>query len=65
MSDLNNAFSAPSTWIVLAGNDASLFKLPAFARILAPTALPRIAARFGATACISDSTCSSKFFRNS
>ena len=40
-------------------------RLPARPRILAPTAVPRIAERFGAIVCISDSTCSSNFLRKS
>ena len=64
-NDLNSAFSAPNTCIVLAGSDAILFKLPALPKILAPTAVPRIAERLGAISCISDSTCSSSFLRNS
>ena len=62
---LNNAFSAPNTCIVLAGIDAIFLRLPALPKILAPTALPSIAERFGAISTISDSTCSSSFLRNS
>ena len=51
--------------MVLAGIDANFFRLPALPNILAPTAAPSIAARFGAIVCISDSTCSSNFFRKS
>ena len=64
-SDLNNAFSAPKTWIVLAGSDANLLRLPALPKILAPTAVPNIAERFGAIFCISASTWSSSFLRRS
>ena len=64
-NDLNNAFSAPKTCIVLAGSDANLLRLPALPKILAPTALPSIAVRFGAINVISDSTCSSSFLRKS
>ncbi len=60
--DLNNAFSAPNTWIVLAGIVARFFMLPARARIRAPTAVPKIAARFGATLSISSSIWFSSLF---
>ena len=50
---------------MLAGIEANFFKLPALAMILAPTAVPSIAARFGATKFICVSTCSSSFFLSS
>ena len=64
-NDLKSAFSAPITWMVLAGIDANFFRLPALPNILAPTAAPRIAERFGAIVSISNSTWSSNFFRKS
>src|SRR5579875_2562372 len=54
---LNNAFSAPSTCIVLDGNLASLSIPPALAISLAPIAAPAIAVTFGATLFIFFSTC--------
>ena len=63
--DLNNAFSAPSTWMVLAGIEDNFLRLPACAKILAPTDAPSIAERLGAISFICVSTCSSKFFRRS
>ena len=48
----NRAFSAPKSCIVLAGIMASRLRLPALARMRAPTVAPRITARFGAAASI-------------
>ena len=52
MSDLNRAFSAPRSWIVLAGIIASRLRLPALAIMRAPTDAPSMAARFGAARAI-------------
>ena len=54
------AFSAPSTWIVLAAMRASFRRLPALASRRAPTPAPSIADRFGAARAICASTCSSR-----
>ena len=59
------AFSAPRIWMVLAGNDASFFRPPAFASSLAPTASPRTADRLGAAAPICSCRCASSLLLSS
>ena len=49
LSALNKVASAPIIYIVLAGDFASLIRLPALASILAPINGPTILVKFGAS----------------